>query len=231
MLVLHKVALAGIAGLGSYLAVGGWAVITVVNPPDYLEAGSTYRLEYVVRQHGISLLNGLSGSVSVQPGSSPAAATPVGTPSQAGSTAGHYTATVRVPDGDRVTLSIKSGFSGNGWGDLTLMSIPVVAKAGAQPMPSDAERGHRLFVAKGCGMCHVNGDLPEYAAMNRVVNAAPELTGRRLDAAYVRQRLSNPSSLPKIGDYPERMPDLDLSGTEVTALVALLSGSSERAAR
>jgi hypothetical protein len=211
--------------------VGGWAVITVLNPPDYLEAGATYRIEYVVRQHGVSLLTGLNGSVTVQPGSSPAAATPMNTPSQAGPAAGHYTATIRVPEGDRVTPSIRSGFSGNNYGDLTLMSIPVIARGEPQPVLSDLDRGHRLFVAKGCGMCHVNGDVPEYAATNRVVNVAPELTGRRLDAAYVRQRLTNPSSLPKIGDNPVRMPDLGLSATEVTALVAFISGSSERASR
>lgn len=229
MLVLHKLALAGIAGFGSYLAVGGWAVITVVNPPDYLEAGATYRIEYVVRQHGVSLLTGLNGSVVVQAGGGPAATTPMTIASSSGSSVGHYTATIRVPDTDRMSLGIRSGFSGNGWGDLTLMSIPVIRAGGAGPVLADAMRGHRLFVAKGCGTCHVNGDVPEFAAMNKVVNQAPELTGRRLDAAYVRQRLTNPSSLPKLGDYPARMPDLGLSPVEVTALVALLTGSTERA--
>jgi mono/diheme cytochrome c family protein len=220
-----------IAGLGTYAAAGGWAVITVVNPPEYLEAGSTYQVQYMVRQHGVTLLTNLDGSVVVQPGGSPAAATPVTFRSQAGSVAGSYTTTIRVPDADRVTLSVKSGFSGNGWGDLTLMSIPVIRPGGVRPVTADADRGHQLFVAKGCGTCHVNGDVSEFAQMNRVVGVGPELTGRRLEASYVRQRLTNPSSLPKLGDGPVRMPDLGLSPAEVTALVALLTGTSDRATR
>ncbi len=231
MPVLQKLVMAAIAGLGSYAAVGGWAVITVVNPPDVLQAGSTYRLEYMVRQHGVTLLTGLRGTVTVQPGGSPSEATPLSVTSEAASLAGRYTATIRVPETDRVTLSIRSGFSGNGWGDLTLMSIPVVGSGRALPVMAESERGHRLFVAKGCGTCHVNGDVPEFAAMNRVLGGAPELTGRRLDAAYVRQRLTNPASLPKLGNFAVRMPDLALSEGEVAALVALISGTTERAAR
>ncbi len=230
MPVLQKLVMAAFAGTASYAALGGWAVITVVNPPEALEAGSIYRMEYVVRQHGVTLLTGLRGTVVVQDGS-PAEATPISVQSTPGSSAGHYTATIRIPEADQVTLSIRSGFSGGGWGDLTLMSIPVTRAGRARPVLAEAERGHRLFVAKGCGTCHVNGDVPEFAAMNRVMAVAPELTGRRLEAAYVRQRLTNPSSLPKIGDTPVRMPDLALSEGEVSALVSFISGSSERASR
>lgn len=231
MLVLQRVALTAVVGLGWYTAVGGWVVITVVNPPDYLEAGTSYQLEYVVRQHGITLLDGLRGSVVVQPGASPPSATPPTTSSRPGSSAGRYTATIRVPDTDRVTLTIKSGFGGAGSGDLTLMTIPVARAGRPRPVIAEADRGHRLFVAKGCGTCHVNGDVPEFAELNRVVGVAPELTGRGLEATYVRQRLTNPSSLPKLGDYPQRMPDLALAPGEVTALVALLGGGNERAAQ
>ncbi len=231
MSLLQKLAIASIAGLGSYSALGGWAVITVVNPPDVLQAGSTYRIEYVVRQHGVTLLPGLRGSITVQPGGSAAEASPLTVTSAAGASAGHYTATIRIPDTDRLTLGIRSGFSGGGWGDLTLMSIPVMRPGAALPAIAESDRGHRLFVAKGCGTCHVNGDVPEFAALNRVVGVGPELTGRRLEAAYVRQRLTRPSSLPKLGDSPVRMPDLALSEGEVNALVALISGSAERAAR
>jgi hypothetical protein len=185
----------------------------------------------MVRQHGVSLLTGLQGSVVLQPGGSPAEAAPISFNSRAGTSAGSYTATIRVPDADRVTLSIRSGFGGGGWGDLTLMSIPVILPGGARPVTADADRGHRLFVAKGCGTCHLNGDVPEFAQLNRVVNAAPGEFGRRLEAAYVRQRLTNPSSLPKLGDGSVRMPDLGLAPDEVTALVALLTGTSERATR
>ncbi len=229
MLGMHRLALAASVGLGFHSAVGGWAVITVENPPDYLEAGASYRLEYMVRQHGQTPLNGLQGSVLVQPAGS-VNANRVSVQATPGSRKGSYTATVRVPDADQVTLAVGSGFSGGGWGDLTLISIPVVRQGKARPLLTLEERGHRLFVAKGCGMCHVNGDVPEFAQMNRVLEGvAPVLTGRRLEAAYVRQRLTNPSSLPKIGDGPVRMPELGLAPSEVEALVALLSGPAQSA--
>jgi len=228
MMGMQRVLLAASLGLGLNSAVGGWAVISVENPPSYLEAGTSYHLDYTVRQHGVTLLNGLKGSVQVQPGSAEpggglsAEAIPGGN--------GRYAVTVRVPDGDRVTLTIKSGFSAQGWGDLTMIPIPVIRAGAPRPSFSPAERGRHLFVAKGCGSCHVNGDVPEYAQVNRVVEKiGPELTGRRLEAAYVRQRLTNPASLPAIGDGGVRMPNLGLGAGEVDALVALLTGPTERA--
>jgi mono/diheme cytochrome c family protein len=227
MPVMSKLALAGCAGLCAQWAVGGWAVISVERLPDYLMAGSTYTIEYKVRQHGVTLLTGLSGSVQIRDGTDEAGVARA----TGGATPGSYAATFRVPDADSVTLAIHSGFSGNGWGDLTLMPIPVVRANQARPTFTLAERGHRLFVAKGCGTCHVNGDVAEFAAANRVIGVGPELTGRRLAAAYVRQRLTDPASLPKLGDGPVRMPNLALAPEDVDALVALVSGSSERAAR
>ena len=230
MLTIHRLALASLVGLGAHGSLGGWAVITVDSPPEYLEAGASYRIEYMVRQHGRDPLTGLAGTIQVQPGDAGATEAIVAK-AEPGSTAGRYGASFRVPDADRVTLTIKSGFGGGGWGDLTLISIPVVRSGQAHSTLALPERGRRLFVAKGCGTCHVNGDVPEFAAMNRVIGVAPELTGRRLEAAYGRQRLTDPMSLPKIGDSPVRMPNLGLTPAEVDALVALVSGSSDRAER
>ena len=47
---------------GGY-AFGGWAVVTVENPPERLVVGVPYALEYSVRQHGMTLLDGLRGQV------------------------------------------------------------------------------------------------------------------------------------------------------------------------
>jgi hypothetical protein len=228
MLGMQRVLLAASVGLGLNSVVGGWAVVSVENPPSYLEAGSSYRLEYTVRQHGTTLLSGLEGSVVVQAtGAEPGGSLSVQAISGA---SGRYTGTFRVPDVDRVTLTIKSGFGSEGWSDLTLIPIPVVRPGAPRPSITTPERGRQVFVAKGCGTCHVNGDVPEYAQMNRVLGKiAPELTGRRLEAAYVRQRLTNPSSLPAIGDGWVRMPDLGLGADEVDVLVALLTGPTERA--
>jgi hypothetical protein len=229
MLGMHRLLVVASAGLAFNSAVGGWAVITIENPPDHLEAGTSYRLEYTVRQHGVTPLGGLQATILIQPAGS--GATESSTfPAVGGATTGRYVATLRVPETDRMALTVQSGFSGAGFGDLTLIPIPVVRRGEAGPSLTLQERGHRLFVAKGCGRCHINGDVPEFALMNRVLtNIGPELTGRRLEEAYVRQRLTNPSSLPRIGDAPVRMPDLGLAPAEVDALVALLGGPTERA--
>jgi hypothetical protein len=47
-LVLTTVAAAG---------MGGWAVVTVENSPDYLVAGKPAELTFTVRQHGVSLMS------------------------------------------------------------------------------------------------------------------------------------------------------------------------------
>jgi hypothetical protein len=223
MALTHKLLLVAGLGLGTRVAVGGWAVVTIVNPPAYLEAGKTYQLEYMVRQHGRDPLAGLQGTVQIQPtGTAPASLITVST--TPGNRKGSYLASFRVPEGERLSLKIQTGFSGGGWGDLSVTGIPVIGSSQARPQLSPVERGRQLFVMKGCGMCHVNLGIPEYGEQNRVMNGvAPELTGRQLEARYVRQRLTNPSSLPKIGDGPVRMPNLELAPAEVDALVAMLT--------
>ena len=229
MLAIHRLLLAASTGLAFNSSVGGWAVITIENPPEYLEAGTSYRLEYTVRQHGVTLLGGLQGTVVIQPAGSGATESTT-FPATAGDSKGRYVATLRVPETDQMALTVQSGFSGSGFGDLRIIPIPVVRRGATGPSFTPQAWGHRLFVAKGCGRCHINGDVPEFAQWNRVLSdIGPELTGRRLEAAYVRQRLTNPSSLPKIGDAPVRMPDLGLAPGEVNALVALLSEPQQRA--
>lgn len=224
MALTYKLLLAAGLGLGAKVAVGGWAVVTIVNPPPYFEAGTTYQLEYMVRQHGRDALGGLQGTVQIQPtGTAPAGLITVS--AVPGNRKGSYLATFRVPDGERLNLKIQSGFSGGGWGDLTVTGIPIARAAQPKPAMTPAERGRQLFVMKGCGACHVNLGIPEYGEQNRVLTGvAPELTGRQLEATYVRQRLTNPSSLPQIGDGPVRMPNLELAPAEVDALVAMLTG-------
>ncbi len=222
----QKLMLAAVLGLGVHSAAGGWAVISIASAPDYLEAGKSYRLEYTVRQHGRDLLSDLKGTVEVQP----VEGNRISVSALPASKKGSYAATFTVPDADRMSLKIISGFSGGGWGDLTVTSIPIVRTGKDRPTLTLAERGRKLFVAKGCGTCHVNGDVPEFAQVNRVLDKlGPELTGRKLEAAYVRQRLTNPSSLPPIGADVVRMPNLELGTGEVDALVAMLSGPVQRA--
>lgn len=228
MVGMRMLALAGALGLAGAEAMGGWAVISVENPPEVLEAGATYQLEYTVRGHGEAPLGRLSGQVRIKPAEGPAfevAAAPAGR-------TGRYRASFRVPASDHVVLTVASGFGPPGYSTLTLVPVPVIRPGTVRPVASPTDRGRALFVAKGCGTCHINNDVPEWAAANEASrNLAPDLTGRKLASDYVRQRLTNPRSLPNIGSGPVRMPDLGLAPAEVDALVALLSGSDQRASR
>jgi len=212
--------------LGAGTALGGWAVSTVENPPASLQSGGSYRIEFTVRQHGLNLLSGLHPQVRVLDAAAGRSAEPI-TEVAAGSAGkeGRYAATIQVPRRDSIRLVVASGFGRGRQTELTLMPVAVV-RPGARPRDlSAAEQGRHLFVAKGCGTCHVNGDVPEWAEWNEGGRVGPELTGRRLDAEYVRQRLTNPGSLPAIGTGNIRMPNLGLGESEVDALVALLSES------
>jgi hypothetical protein len=226
MITLGKVAAVALSVAVIETTVGGWAVITVENPPDHLVAGASYRLEFTIRQHGTRPMSGLEPSLRLRT----AGAIPVAGGDRiraigAGGE-GRYAATFTVPETDRVVVTVKSGF---GPSDLTLMPIPVVRTGQAAPSLTPAERGRRLFIAKGCGTCHINSDVPEFRRENRSYTIGPELTGRRLDAGYLRQRLSDPASLPAIGAGDIRMPTLGLSGAEIDALVALLTGPRQTA--
>lgn len=217
----------GLAGAGAG-AMGGWAVITVENPPEALEAGATYQLEYTVRQHGEEPLSDLRGTLRIQPAGGrliEVAATPAGQP-------GRYRATFTVPAARTVDLTVASGFGPKGYSELALVPIAVTRRGEPRPALATADRARALFVAKGCGTCHLNGDVPEWAARNRPShNFAPDLTGRVLEAGYVRQRLTNPRSLPAIGNGQLRMPQLNLAQAEVEALVQFLGSRDERASR
>jgi len=140
---------------------------------------------------------------------------------------GRYQATLDGPRSAEVRLTVDAN-----WHEarLALMPVPVLARGAPGPELTAAQWGRHLFVAKGCGTCHLNGDVPEFAAANRTINVGPELTGRRLEAAYVRQRLVDPASLPRLREFA-RMPNLGLAPGEVDALVALLTGPTQAASR
>lgn len=206
--------------LGATGAMGGWAVVTVENPPTALPAAAPYSLHFTIRQHGREPLDDLSPTVrllaaGVQPVASPEviAARPDGR-------RGGYVATLVAPASGTLRVTIASGFGQGRRAELALLPIPVRAGPVAAPAPT----GEALFVAKGCGTCHLNGDLPPGAAANQSFEVGPELTGRQLEAGYVRQRLTDPGSLPAIGQTMVRMPDLGLAPAEVDALVSYLSG-------
>ena len=199
-----KVAAALVAG---FVAMGGWAVVTVKDLPEYFVAGQQYTIEFQVRQHGRTLLSGLQPQLVIaSPGGRE-----VTIPAVARSAEGAYAVTFTAPAASQVRFTIRSGFGNN---ELRLYPQPVLAAGGSRPTMAARDRGQVLFVAKGCNTCHSNIDLTDRPE-NQGITVGPELGGRHLAREYVIQKLKNPG---------QNMPDLGLSDTEANAIAAFLNG-------
>ena len=188
--------------------MGGWAVVTVKDLPEYFVAGQQYTIEFQVRQHGRTLLSGLRPQLVMNE---------VTIPAVARSSEGTYAVTFTAPAPGQVSLTIRSGFGNT---ELHLYPETVVAAGTSRPGIAPHERGQMLFVAKGCNTCHSNIDLVNRPDNQAALTVGPELGGRHLAREYVMQKVKNPAS--------QVMPDLGLSDAEASAIAAFLSG--ERAA-
>jgi mono/diheme cytochrome c family protein len=195
---------------GSF-AAGGWAVVTVENPPERLVVGVPYTLEYSVRQHGSRLLDDLSGRIEARAGSQVirANAKPV--------SAGRYSAAVTVPNAGSWTITVESGF-----GNAKTTMRPVVAAAAGAPVVAigDAERGERLFSAKGCATCHVEMKV-----------IPTDVRANKYDEKFVKQLLADPAAMPKRHNTGLEMPNLHLNTAEIAALAAYLAGPNSTGTR
>ena len=220
---MHRLTLAGIGSalaLSTVAAVrlGGWAVVTVENPPDYLIAGKATELTFTVRQHGMTLLSDLRPSIEAS--SRGRRVTGKAWPLQQ---KGGYRGTITVPDTGSWQLTIHSGF-----GRSKAMLLPIAAVGAAQGRMSIAEpeRGRRLFAAKGCVSCHVHGGVDVAGE----VQQAPDLTNRRFPADYLAKFLANPAI--KTPTMPNlRMPNLGLRQAEIASLVAFINSEKKVARR
>jgi mono/diheme cytochrome c family protein len=198
---------------------GGWAVITVDDLPDYAEAGKTVNLSYVVRQHGVTLLNGLSPTAEARSGSQVVRASvkPAGGD-------GHYNAQFVLPSAGAWTITIHSGFMRS---EVTLLPFEVVAPNSTPiRIMASVERGRRLFVAKGCVTCHVRDDVPG----SGVIAVGPDLSGKRFAPQYLASFLADPSIKPPAANGA-RMPKLDLRSPEIASLTAFINADRQVSTR
>jgi len=205
MLKLVSVLAAGLVGMG------GWAVVSIQELPDYFVAGRPYTIEFKIRQHGRHLLNDLEPALIVRSGSNEQRI------AARAKSEGTYAATFTAPAAGPLTLTIKSSF---GASNLQLYPAPVIAAGARAPAISPVDRGRALFVAKGCNACHSNSDLVDRPD-NQQIKVGPELGGRRLARDYVMQKMANPKS--------ETMPDLGLSDAEISAIASFLTASGAAA--
>jgi cytochrome c1 len=94
------------------------------------------------------------------------------------------------------------------------------AAEAAAPITTQDE-GQALFVAKGCVVCHVNNRVAESKEVS--ISIGPDLSLYRNDPTFLAGWLADPSSVRPATN----MPRLDLSQTEIEALIAFLNGESK----
>ena len=200
-------------------AFGGWAAITVEDLPDYVVARQAIDLSFIVRQHGVRPLEDLHPRVEAKSANHEVsvAATP-------GLKTGLYTARLTLPEPGRWTITIRSGFGNS---NVTLLPLHALASGAPAPAPlADAERGRRLFVAKGCVSCHLHRAVNETS-----IAVGPELTERRFAPEYLARFLADPAAvIPPRAGAPS-MPNLGLKPAEIAALTAFLNGGGAEASR
>jgi len=187
---------------------GGWASITVEALPDYGVVRQPLNLTFTVRQHGVTKLSDLEPRVEARGAGTSAAAV-----AQRGTEAGQYTARLVLAEAGEWTITIHSGFGNS---RVTLVPMQVIAANAQAPaaLPA-ADRGRRLFVAKGCLTCHVHADVKG----SGVVAVGPDLTNRHLAPEYLQRFLADPSMI----GSANQMPNLNLKPLEIAALIAFLN--------
>lgn len=201
-----------------FATFGGWASLTVEDVPDYIVAGQPVTLSYMIRQHGMEPLTGLKTSVVARSGDYAATAA-----AEAAGRAGRYTTTLTLNEPGDWTISINTGF----WPKrVTLLPIRVIAPGAPAPVLAAADRGQRLFAAKGCVTCHVHRDVP-----GESVKAGPELTSRRFAAEHLAQFLADPARTLRERGSTKEMPNLELKPQEIASLVAFLNQDGQTAGR
>ena len=194
---------------------GGWATVTVQRMPEYLIAGKPAELRLLVRQHGVSPLDGLTVAVrATAPGGLEARAI---ARAVAGAK-GEYAALLTVPSAGDWTIRIDTDWP------ATPPLLPVTAIGDGSSPPaalSQVARGRRLFVSKACLTCHANTEV----SGKHLLSVGPELTGRTFQPDYLRKFLADPAgtqgnaSSPRVGD----MPNQQLASDEIDALVAFIN--------
>ncbi|MEP7000644.1 MAG: cytochrome c, partial [bacterium] len=184
--------------------------------PEYLVAGKPVAVSFVVRQHAVTLLDGLKPTITLKSGS-----TETTIPVNGANERGRYAAMITAPHAGEWTIKIHSGFMNL---ERTLLPMHVIAAGAPAPRAlADAERGHQLFVAKDCVSCHMRGGEGTDG-----YKFGPDLTGKRYVADYVAKFLADPESSPlsriaAMTPNSTRMPNLNLKEREIATLVAFLN--------
>jgi mono/diheme cytochrome c family protein len=185
---------------------GGWAVVTLDALPERVIAGEPVTVGFVVRQHGVSVLEGLSPAphmtLTQLSGTDPFEVEAIE------DTPGHYTADLLFPDAGEWAWMI------NAFGpDQPLPTLTVLP---ARTPEDQIAYGAALFVAKGCAVCHAHSraDFDPFST----INSGPDLGPYTSDPDFLRAWLHDPSAV----EPNTAMPTLGLDDAEIEALIAFL---------
>ena len=195
-------------------ARGGWAVVTIKNPPDYLLVGTPNELRFEIRPHGRTAASGFNSVIHARNGTRRVTGRTWETPK-----AGVYGASIQIPTAGDWRIAIATNF-----GESRAQTLPwrAIAPGDRVPALAGAERGRQLFAARGCVSCHVHRAV-DVEGQNKTLG--PDLSLHRLPAQYLAQFLADPSIKPKSPGRSE-MPNLNLEAKEIAALVAFLTSGA-----
>lgn len=104
---------------------GGWATITVENPPDHAVAGRPLHLEFTIRQHGVTPMKGLKPTIEMRAGGAVSRVSAAATKK-----VGRYAADLVFPREGTWSVVIHSGFHES---RTTLAPLAVVADGAVAP--------------------------------------------------------------------------------------------------
>jgi cytochrome c2 len=87
--------------------------------------------------------------------------------------------------------------------------------------PVAVDQGAALFVAKGCVVCHVNGDVPQSESISSSIG--PDLSQYSNDPVFLSRWLADPADVRPATS----MPNLRLQADEIQALIVFLNGQGD----
>ena len=200
---------------------GGWATVTLLEVPEYLEVGTATTISFKIRQHGKTVMWDREPSL-ILPSVGPLARVfkRDRVRAQKSQTWGVYEATITPKTPGELPITIDLDFLGL---QVALLPFRVVARESGAVMPSDAERGRQLFVAKGCVSCHAKLDNDQNAKF-RFADFGPSLVCRTFPVDFLAMKIKNPAVGRNAQEGSVVMPQLELDRSEVETLVRYVNG-------
>jgi hypothetical protein len=203
---------------------GGWVVVTVRHLPEYAVAGRPFRLVFMVRGAGVEPTCCLMPKVE-----SSYETSTVSAPSVETKNAGEYMSTLVFPRPGKWTIRIDAFGDGDisRWSGSTLRQLVVIAPGNpAPPALSRPAVGERLFVAKGCEVCHFSHEGLDLQTLPGVLREPGlDLAGNRFPESYLKSFLGTANSTFGHDSEAEawRLPNLGLTESEISSLTAFIN--------